>query len=170
MENLSETNTPVESSVSRRELLKVLAASGGGLIAAAFLPKRWLKPVIEAGVLPAHAQATLGLRIEDFELSYVENPKGREIGGCATDINQYAGSLLLTDALGQINHPYEPWFAATASGINFWSASAQDGNRWSTPYAFSFQACCNSVFTLYALLDDRRSNTISETLECDGSG
>ncbi|MBN1148557.1 MAG: twin-arginine translocation signal domain-containing protein [Anaerolineales bacterium] len=51
---MEESQTPL----SRRELLKTLAASGGALAAAAFLPAKWTRPVVQAGVLPAHAQAT----------------------------------------------------------------------------------------------------------------
>ena len=54
--------TPEENTLSRRELLKALAAAGGALGAAAFLPGKWTKPLVEAGVLPAHAQATFGPR------------------------------------------------------------------------------------------------------------
>jgi hypothetical protein len=50
---------PVTPSLHRRDLLKALAASGGALAAAAFLPARWFKPVVEAGVLPAHAQSSV---------------------------------------------------------------------------------------------------------------
>jgi hypothetical protein len=39
---------------SRRRALKVLVA-GGALGSASLLPERWLKPVVEAVVLPAHA-------------------------------------------------------------------------------------------------------------------
>jgi hypothetical protein len=48
-----------DQSLSRRELLKALAATAGATAAAAFLPANWAKPVIKAGVLPAHAQATM---------------------------------------------------------------------------------------------------------------
>jgi hypothetical protein len=51
--------TPEEAVLSRRELLKALAAAGGALGAAAFLPGKWTKPLVEAGVLPAHAQGTM---------------------------------------------------------------------------------------------------------------
>ena len=44
--------------LSRRELLKALAAGGGALAAAAFLPGKWLKPKVGVGYLPAHAQST----------------------------------------------------------------------------------------------------------------
>jgi hypothetical protein len=47
--------------ISRRQLLKILLAAGGGLTAAAFLPAQWLKPVVKAGVLPVHAQSSITL-------------------------------------------------------------------------------------------------------------
>jgi len=56
-------------SLKRRELLKVLTSGGVALAAASFFPAKWLKPVIEAGVLPAHAQATPTLRIVDVILN-----------------------------------------------------------------------------------------------------
>ena len=44
--------------ISRRKALKTLAAAASGLGAAAFLPAKWLKPVIQSGVAPAHAQTS----------------------------------------------------------------------------------------------------------------
>ncbi len=57
---MDSTNNPTEqgASIARRDVLKALAAGGGALAAAAFLPQRWTKPAVNAGVLPAHAQAT----------------------------------------------------------------------------------------------------------------
>jgi hypothetical protein len=52
--------------IHRREAMKVLAAAGGALAAGAFLPARWSRPLVEAGVLPAHAQGspcTAGVKI-----------------------------------------------------------------------------------------------------------
>ena len=43
---------------SRREALKSILAVTGGLAAAAFLPARWVKPVVNTGTIPAHAQAS----------------------------------------------------------------------------------------------------------------
>jgi len=48
----------MQKPVSRRDMLKILAAAGSGLAAAAFLPAKWLKPMVNAGVLPAHAAAS----------------------------------------------------------------------------------------------------------------
>ncbi len=51
--------TPNQSLIiNRREALKALAAAGGALTAAAFLPGQWAKPLVESGVLPAHAQGS----------------------------------------------------------------------------------------------------------------
>ena len=54
----SETHLPNTAGVSRREALKALVAGGGALAAAAFVPARWARPLVEAGVLPAHAQSS----------------------------------------------------------------------------------------------------------------
>jgi hypothetical protein len=47
-----------QSLVSRRQALKVILAAGGSITAVAFLPEKWLKPVIRTGVLPVHAQTS----------------------------------------------------------------------------------------------------------------
>jgi hypothetical protein len=44
--------------VSRRRLLKALAVAGGGVAATLLLPAKWLKPIVEVGVLPVHAQVS----------------------------------------------------------------------------------------------------------------
>jgi len=50
--------------LTRRQALKTLLAAGGGIAAAAFLPAKWLKPIVSAGVLPIHA-ATSAHHITD---------------------------------------------------------------------------------------------------------
>lgn len=47
-----------EMQISRRRLLKALAAAGGAVAVSSMLPKNWEKPVVEGGVLPAHAQVS----------------------------------------------------------------------------------------------------------------
>jgi hypothetical protein len=49
---------PTKQTLNRREMLKVLVAASGAMGAVAFLPAKWSKPVIEAGVIPAHAQSS----------------------------------------------------------------------------------------------------------------
>ncbi len=47
-----------EQTMSRRKLLKVLAATGGTVATTMLLPSKWVKPLVKVGVLPVHAQAT----------------------------------------------------------------------------------------------------------------
>jgi hypothetical protein len=44
--------------VGRRQLLKTLVTAGGTVTASMLLPSSWIKPDIEVGVLPAHAQVS----------------------------------------------------------------------------------------------------------------
>ena len=48
-----------QETLSRRKMLKTLVAAGGAVGAASFLPEKWLKPVVQSGVLPAHAAASV---------------------------------------------------------------------------------------------------------------
>jgi hypothetical protein len=62
IEHQFSDNAPEEEqqqqTISRRKLLKALAAAGGAVAATTLLPGEWVKPVVEVGVLPAHAQIT----------------------------------------------------------------------------------------------------------------
>jgi hypothetical protein len=42
----------------RRQLLKILTASGGALAGSFLLPGKWGRPLVELGYLPAHARAS----------------------------------------------------------------------------------------------------------------
>ena len=44
--------------MTRRDALKILVATGGAIAASSLIPGRWTKPVVETGVLPAHAQVS----------------------------------------------------------------------------------------------------------------
>ena len=45
--------------LSRGEMLKVISAMGMAITASSLAPEQWIKPVVEAGVVPAHAQSSL---------------------------------------------------------------------------------------------------------------
>jgi hypothetical protein len=53
----------MDMEVNRRKLLKILAASGSAVVASAVIPGKWLKPVVEMGVLPAHAQLSVACTV-----------------------------------------------------------------------------------------------------------
>jgi hypothetical protein len=44
--------------MTRRELLKLVAAGSGAVAAAAIVPEKWTRPLVKAGVLPVHAQTS----------------------------------------------------------------------------------------------------------------
>jgi hypothetical protein len=48
----------IKKNLSRRQFLKTVVVTEIGLTAAAFLPAKWVKPVISTGVLPVHAQTS----------------------------------------------------------------------------------------------------------------
>ena len=63
--------------ISRRKALKKLAAAAaGGLGAAAFLPSKWLKPVVESGILPVHAQTSGLCSNIHVRLDFVDDNSG----------------------------------------------------------------------------------------------
>jgi len=66
MSNESQTHVEASASeeesqkgmLSRRRLLKTILATGGAVAASTLLPSKWAEPVVEVGLLPAHAQVT----------------------------------------------------------------------------------------------------------------
>ncbi len=91
-----------ERNLSRRGLLKALAAAGGALGAAAFLPGKWVKPVVEAGVLPGHAQSTGDnntLRLVGPLYIYLQ---GTEAPALNPGSLQYLGEMQYQDDLAQL--------------------------------------------------------------------
>ena len=55
--------------ITRNQFLKILVAVGGATAAAAFLPGKWLKPIVKVGVLPVHAQSTFTLTVSGLEIT-----------------------------------------------------------------------------------------------------
>jgi len=145
--------------LNRRELLKVLAAAGGGLAAAAFLPGKWLKPVVEAGVLPAHAQATETLTLVNLlveEIPRRTNPNRRDA--------PWSGSVQYNDDLCKVGIESTQLIGSCPSLID-WSVSSPGGSCSGT-FNFEFWAYCNEVLSVYLQVGSRQSNTQSEYLPC----
>jgi hypothetical protein len=73
--------------VSRRGLLKVIAAAGGTAAVASALPERWIRPLVERGATPAHAQ-TSGPRpvIMQLEVGPGNDPNSSPANGPAKGV------------------------------------------------------------------------------------
>jgi hypothetical protein len=71
--------------ISRRELLKTMAALGGAVAASSLLPEKWSQPQVGVGALPAHAQSSLCF-------------PPYEIDHCTIEIIENAGVELVTSA------------------------------------------------------------------------
>ena len=75
------TETPIEENktIGRRELLKALAAGGGAVAASAVVSGKWVKPVVEAGVLPAHAATSALIYFKIFSTPTVTDVAGEDV-------------------------------------------------------------------------------------------
>jgi hypothetical protein len=63
---------PDETKMSRRRLLKLVAATGGAVAASGLVPAQWITPVVNVGILPVLAQdaspvVEIEFREEDIE-------------------------------------------------------------------------------------------------------
>ncbi len=56
----------MEKKITRRDALKAIIAGSSGIVAAGFVPEKWLKPVVKSGVLPVHAQASSPTPTPDY--------------------------------------------------------------------------------------------------------
>ena len=147
--------------LNRRELLKVLAAAGGGLAAAAFLPGKWLKPVVEAGVLPAHAQATDTVRITRLGVYRIENGAQRS-GSC--ELENFGGSANYQDDFCKVGVE-STQFVGSCPTLSSWSVSSPSGSCSGYLY-FNFMACCNSVLSVHLNVGSRQSATETCDIPC----
>jgi hypothetical protein len=157
--------SPGESQdLNRRELLKILAAAGGGLAAVAFLPGKWLKPVVEAGVLPAHAQATDTLRIMNLSVWRLQERSQQSGNGVKP---YFRGSAYYQDDYCKVG--VEPTqLVGSCPSLSSWSVGSPNGSC-SGVLGFSFYAACNQVLSVYLEVGSRQSAPASKTLICSSS-
>lgn len=80
---------PDEMLLSRRHLLKAIAATGGAVAASTLLPGEWVKPIVNVGILPAHAQIsptpTPVLGTGDFQATLTWNTGNPAALACPID-------------------------------------------------------------------------------------
>lgn len=90
MEQARDSNgvPPEESNdtlLSRRHLLKALAATGGAAAASSLLPSKWVKPVVDVGLLPAHAQVSPPLGTGDLQATLTWDTGNPNAQSCSMD-------------------------------------------------------------------------------------
>lgn len=74
-----------EQMITRRRLLKTLGITAGTVAASVVIPGKWIKPIVDVGVLPAHAQMspacqyTIALRVLDPGIPPVPIPSGGDM-------------------------------------------------------------------------------------------
>ena len=154
-----------KKNLNRRELLKILAASGGGLVAGAFLPEGWIKPVIEAGVLPAHAQATPPPPPPPPPPPGLPYLDGLDIFRIRSGVlSTFSATVNYHDDLCRVNQD--------VTVFNEWvnEGSFVQGSVILTPFecygtiTFSFQASCSAIFYCQLVVGGRESNVVSMNL------
>lgn len=168
----SEPQETQSSGLSRRELLKVLAAGSSALAAAAFLPGKWIRPVVSSGVLPAHAQASNEPPVIfslDVDPAGVDPNFGRQAHPNGAD---YLASFSYTDPLSAVSSAALLYASVDGCGqiINGSSIASQTGNV-SDPQSgsayFYFNACPfngNAAMHLRMKVTGRMSNEIDAFL------
>jgi hypothetical protein len=156
-----------KKSLNRREALKTIAASAGALGAAAFLPGKWSKPLVEFGVLPAHAQGTtVDLVISDLSINkpLISAPEAK-----------YFAQFLYYDSMGQVDKNAMLYANATPCDETYYkgqSLTSISAKLVGTPYNGSIEfifnpslACVNgSQLNVQLGVKARLSNTLSKDL------
>jgi hypothetical protein len=88
MELPQDEKTSEGKGIGRRRLLKTLIASGG-VVALTGLPNKWARPVVEAGELSVHAEASPALRIRDLRIGFVDNVSSAPLSSGRFDFEDY---------------------------------------------------------------------------------
>ena len=159
---------PKTNSINRRDLLKALGAAGGALAAAAFLPGKWAKPVVEAGVMPAHAQSSA---LSIFSLGIQSLQPNQSPGGGGYDWEAQFG---YNDPLGDVDMSTKLFALAqpcaqaihTGQSLSTVGASFIPGSdAFNGGILFLFNGVCvnstNPELWVTLEADGRTSNTIS---------
>jgi hypothetical protein len=96
---MTDRRSTRQQALSRREVLKALAAIGGAAAASSLLPEKWARPVVGVGVVPAHAQSSnYVVQCHILDLAFIRDPGG------AKEWVPAAGNFQL-EVLGQVVPP-----------------------------------------------------------------
>jgi hypothetical protein len=164
MSSSQESQSP---KLTRRDALKALAAATGAVVLSN-LPQEWKTPIVEVGVMPAHAQGASG------PAPQISNLWSAWTSGGNSSCTVY-GQFNYFDSLGQVtngstvngsfngNQPFSSvfptslWFCGTSSGSNgalvFWLNSTICPTNGT-----------NSTIRVQLLVNGRYSNVLNGTV------
>ncbi len=180
MDKINENNPlpepAQEPTLGRRDLLKALAAGGAAVTAASLLPGKWVKPMVEAGVLPAHAQ-TSDLAIANLRDTF--QAAVLDVGAAALDVAYFD----YTDGLCQVDENTQLFVSTNPPGgdlgfsgktIAQWFGelcAAIVGTTCTGTIAFSFNTTGNPTeLTVKIAASGRTSNPLSKTFSFNTTG
>lgn len=150
--------------ITRRNLLKIAAGAGGAVIASSLLPEKWIKPLMKVGVVPLHAQNSVGLSIGNLQLQ---------------TYNSYLAEFNYSDPVGKVDSNSILYGETTTCGELLFSGSMikdiQGAVVGSNPYCglitFNFEVCnasengtASDLFCVYLEAAGRKSNTLCDYL------
>jgi hypothetical protein len=100
--------SPDKHSRARRRLLKALAAGGGAVAATQVVPARWVKPIVDTVVVPAHAQASGPSMLVQLSVRDDGAPETFNASGVADSALLAADNDLLVDGQATLINPPVP--------------------------------------------------------------
>ena len=137
--------TDKKSSESRRKLLKSIAAGSGAIVAGKSLPDKWTAPIVDAVLLPSHAQTS------------PSPPTGCPYAytiAVSDDEGSYPDGSTLPPGLYQLQVQVSPQAAISLDAARHCADTIQISGQittnaqglWQSDYNFGFKPCENSLF------------------------
>lgn len=136
---------------SRRKLLKSIAAGGGAILASKSLPESWSRPVVDAVMLPAHAQTSLTQSsgpAGDIQTGRLEtdslfaNAVNSLVPAAQASIPPIGASQVCVTQTSATRGNFEAWVVYTHCGIFTVYYSANDVEL-SVPTTMNIEHLCN---------------------------
>ncbi len=101
---------PVEE---RRRLLKTLIAGGAAATAATALPRTWTKPLVDAVIVPVHAQSSAPSFVQTASIAYtITGPEG--FSSTVTPANTPRTHIFDSNLLSEHNYAFTPTFTVNS--------------------------------------------------------
>jgi hypothetical protein len=166
--------------ITRRKLLKLIAAGGGALAGLTLLPDKWVKPVLGSGVLPVHAASstTSSPTISSSSATYYTSAPfsgGQDLMVITKSApNTVALNFHYHDPLGEVDASTDIFATMSGNDISGTLGSfAGDGKDDTVSnYIFDMNSVTNYVpgsYSFYISVGGRSSNTLSGTVHGTGA-